>query len=571
MRVNRRLFIVSVGICFALLLLIYRKLVLNPSTHLVDFRDYPFCIWVIYQNISHFSNLSFHSFFESNVFYPFKSTLLFSEMFLPVSMLAWPLSWVISNPILVFNILFFITLLLDVLSAHLLWGRLFKSKLEIFFASLLTVASPFVFQNSPHFQSLSYWPILIALSLLLKSSRTRRDTILVGIFLTIQFLSNTYLGIFSLFVVGLWFLIEIISQYRSGRDVGVTFFHTIHCFLTFLLTCGFFIWKYVSVKHAYQITRDFGEYVTNSSQISDYFFSTHFNSLVTRFKPVAHWNARNVHGSMFPSFSVIFLATIGMFEVVRTKLRTVVGFEINKERLFFLCLVVGGFVASLGPRLVINNVFVGLPLPYALALKVMPFLMSIRVTERWAFLFFLGLAYFAALGISKIGGRRKVLVVFLATFIYLMEVMPLSMPVETKNYYPSVYSVISQQCQKRSQVLLEYPFEQDKGYEANILTNLTYRTQYMLASIKHKCLLVNGYSGYFPQDFHRYQNEMGLSIVAENEQSFLGLLKQRDVRLFKLNKKDIYSAKAKLIEEWLLRKEGVAILSNDNDFLIVQL
>lgn len=234
-------------------------------------------------------------------------------------------------------------------------------------------------------------------------------------------------------------------------------------------------------------------------------------------------------------------------------------------------LIIGGFWASLGPRLTVDNIYIGIYLPYALVLKFFPPLMSIRVTERWAFFVFVGLAYFAVLGISKIKKKWQWMAVAIVSVLYLIEMMPLSMPVETKNYYPPVYALISPICQEKPEVLLEFPFEQDIGYDANILTNLTYRTQYILASVKHKCLLVNGYSGYFPDDFIRYQNEMDTSVASADRERFFNLLRQRNVRLFKLNKKQIYGQKAKLIQSWLLHEMGVRILSNGEEYLLVRL
>lgn len=552
----------TITVIFVILLAAFRGLLTNISTSLPDSRDYPFCVWVVYQNIGHIKTLDFTHFFDSNIFYPFRGTLLFSELFLPLSFLATGLSFFIANPILVFNLLFFLTLLLDVISVDFFWRRFFKHEPSVFLATLFTVLSAFVLQNLPHFQSLNFWPLFLALGLVCTQDRRRIHAILAGVFLTLQFLSNTYLGIFGIPAILAWYLCGMLWP-RDGQDRVIEISHALHTLLAFGLTGGFFVAKYIQIKMAYHITRPYGDYVVNSAQISDYFFSTHFQSLLSRVPVIAAWNSRNQHGSLFPTFTVLLLAVASIRQALK---------RIRAETVFFALLVVCGLIFSLGPRLTLNGVYTGLPLPYGLLLKFVPMLVSIRVIERWAFLFTIGLAYFAVRGLESLAHTFSLRKIALVTaVVYLAEVFPLTLPLERIDYAPSVYQSLTGMCGEVPKVLLEYPIEQDIGTRANVLTNLSYRTGYILASLQHHCLLVNGYSGYFPDDFMRFQGEIETAVLQGNKQKFLALLTQRRVELVKLNKQDLFSVKVDLVAGWLHDLPGNRILWDDAQFLVLKL
>src|SRR5258708_1707423 len=86
-----------------LTIFIFRSLLFNLSTNLLDWFDYPLMVWTIFQNVEHLRNLSLNGFFNSNIFYPFQGSLLFSDLLLTQSLMALPLSFFFQNKILVFN------------------------------------------------------------------------------------------------------------------------------------------------------------------------------------------------------------------------------------------------------------------------------------------------------------------------------------------------------------------------------------------------------------------------------------------------------------------------------------
>ena len=177
---------------------VFRSLILNLTTHLLDWLDYPLVIWIIHQNLEKITALNFANFFNSNAFYPHTHTLLFADSQLPQTLIALPFSFLSKNPILVFNFVFIITFILNYFSSFLFWKTIFKKKYLAFLGALLTVFSVFLHLEISHFQMLSFWPFFFSLYFLLKQKDNERlkNIFLAGLFLAIQFLACVYLGIF---------------------------------------------------------------------------------------------------------------------------------------------------------------------------------------------------------------------------------------------------------------------------------------------------------------------------------------------------------------------------------------
>src|SRR3989344_2941974 len=80
-----------------ILLFVFRNIILNISTNLLDWRDYAFYIWMMFQNITHITSLDFVNFFETNAFYPHKLTLFFIDTMLPQSLIFLPFYYLTKN------------------------------------------------------------------------------------------------------------------------------------------------------------------------------------------------------------------------------------------------------------------------------------------------------------------------------------------------------------------------------------------------------------------------------------------------------------------------------------------
>lgn len=539
------------------------------QTNLPDWNDYPFYVWTIYQNIGHFQTLTVHGFFDTNIFYPYKDSLLFSDILLPQSLLALPLTYFISNHILVFNLLFFFMLFLDVVAVYFFWQNVTSDKKELFFLVFATCISGFLFQNSVHFQFLSFWPFFFGLGYLVRRQKTWKDSLLLGLWTGIQFTAGVYLSIFLLTATAFWYGIELI-RYRSVKTKVVALIQEgVITGSIFVVTAGVFLYKYLVIKKAYDITRLYWEYIYYSAHLSDYLFTTNYASVISSLWPISRWNALNHAGSLFPGLVIVVASVLGLFIYRKAKDSYELSVHIEAKDLFYFVLLLWGFFASLGPRLSVNGSYVGLPLPYIFPLKLIPLFDPIRVNGRWYLFVFIALLYFAIKGIRKWRiFARPIILVIVCLFIAL-EVMPISRKTEAKAYYHDIYEAIAPVCREKPQVLLEYPMTQDTR-DVNIVTNLTYRTQAMLASLKHQCLLVNGYMGYAPKDYERYEQVLTDSVNRNVPEVFWRLIAEKNVRFIKLSKIDLFPEKVATVSAILQANKHVVILRDTDEYTLAE-
>lgn len=555
---------------FFVLAFAFRSLIANIGTHLLDWNDYPFYVWTIFQNINHFKAFTPEGFFDTNIFFPYRGTLLFSDLLLPQSLIALPLSYFTENHVLVFNILFFLTLLLNVGAVYFFWKQIFRNQTQLLFSTFATNVSGLVFQNSVHFQFLGFWPFFFGLGYLVKPQKTVRDVVLLGMWVGIQFLAGVYLSIFLMCAVGIWYALVFLHRWRQKKAL-----HQLGKELTvmgaiFLTVAGIFLYKYIQVKKMYGITREFWEYVRYSAHLTDYVFTTNYSSVVSRLPGIALWNSFNRAGSLFPGFLLSGFALAGIFAFRKIRQGYQFTLRLSETDLFFFTILLGGFIASLGPRLNVNGSYAILPLPYHVLLKLLPLLEPIRVTSRWYIFVLIALIYFAGKGMKKFSSFTRTPAIIGCCFIVALEVLPIFRVTEAKQYYHPAYGLIEESCAAQPKVLLEYPMTQDLP-EANIVTNLTYRTQAMLASLRHGCLLVNGYMGYSPKDYDRYESQLTTSVNQGDEQTFWRLLAEKDVSFFKLNKRDILAHKAATAAGMIRTNQVSRILLETDEFFLVSL
>ncbi|MDO8658703.1 MAG: hypothetical protein Q7K55_08230, partial [Candidatus Levybacteria bacterium] len=456
-------------IMFFLALFIFRSLAFNITKNLPDWNDYPYITWTIFQNADHIKSLQFHGFFDANAFYSFKGTLLFSDLLLPQSLIVILISYFTANPVLSFNILFFILLALNIVGSLYFWKSIFSDHKIIFFASLLTIFSPYFFLNSNHFQMISIWPYLFGIGFLLRKGLTIKSAVIVALLTTIEFLSSVYLSVFMLFTISIWVILtfysrreELIHFDRLRKNIVISTIKGVGVFcLAFIILSGPFILKYMQAQKSYGISRDYGEYVLYSAHLTDYFFTTHYNSFISTLSPIVKWNSFNMHrlgeAGGFPGIVLLSLSLLGLFFYSRNSSSLNLKLLLSFNHVFFLILTASGLIFSLGPRLNANGTYLAIPLPYEILLKFNPLVEPIRATARWSFIFYFGLVYFACIGLKKINQRTKSnLGIGLLSILFLLEIVPINKISESKNYYPEVYKTIEGLCQSKG-VLLEYP------------------------------------------------------------------------------------------------------------------
>lgn len=567
--------LIQVVIIFAFSCYLFRSLLFDLSNSLLDWNDYPYYVWTISQNVQHFATLSFDGIFNTNSFYPHQGSLLFSDVLFPQSIIAfiWQLILVPydQEPILIFNITFFTTLLLNIIASNFLSARLFNKQSTKFLATAILSFSPFFFLQYGHFQMISFWPGLFALGFLFSDQQSNkinlRNSLIIGLWLSIQLYASVYLGVFFLVVVLLCKLFRV-SASLIRKKLDKSLIHsTALVLLTFAILAGPLVYKYKLVQSSYEIGINYSEYIYYSANITDYLFIMPYTVLGDLLAP---WNKFNFHTGgepiRNPSILLTVLAILGIFSFSINKSFISITIKKNTRHIFFLAVLLLGFIFSLGPRLSVNGTYLHIPLPYHLFVKTVPIFEPIRATNRWYFVFFIGLWYFSMKYIDKKIISKKLL--FIIFVIYCLEIIPFSIKANAQSYYPDSYLSIQNECKVDSEVLLELPITPFKE-KIGLIEYLQYRTSTLLASTKHQCDIVNGYSGLTPSEYQDYDQQLFAALSNKNQELFIDLLSLKDVRIIKLNKDYLENNLNEIYENWFVDPKYFEKIYSDNNTIVV--
>ncbi len=487
--------IVSILLFIPIFFLFFHDLILHITTNLYDWFDYPYYVWVIYQNIAKIKTLDFYHYFDTTAFYPHKMALLFSDILLPQALMALPLSFIIKNQILVFNLVFLAIFILDFICLFIFWKQCLKKGIPAFFGSLLTL---FLLINLElgHFQMMFFWPFLLSLYFVFRNEDKYKvsDLILAGFFLAIQFLASVYISLFLIAALGIYFFASFLFS-RKKISVIKNF---ILIFAVFLLIDGIFIKGYFDMKKNYQIQRSINEYIGYSVHLTDYLFVKDKGSLLYSTGLFKKWNQLDKHigiKAYFPGFLITLLAFIGLFSLTKKKDSFSIKLNLDKTRLFFLLLLITGFVFSLGPRISFNGNYAHLPTPYAFFLKFIPLFESVRAPGRWSYLFYIGVVFFAMIPLASVSTKKRIVLSGLIFFLILAEYLPFPIKTHQEAFLSKDDEILKNICSKEKKVLLEIPVTH-YNVKGGTVKGLNYITKVELASDFHNCYLINGYSGY---------------------------------------------------------------------------
>lgn len=552
-------------ISLILMFFIFKGLILNISTNLIDWRDYAYVIWVMNQTVESIKELSLSGLFNGNAFYPNEGILLFSDLLWPQALMTFVFSFLTKNIITQFNLVFLSTLILNTIAIYTFWKTIFKNYKNIVFASLITNFSPYLFLEINHFQMISYWPFFFALHYLFKNKKTIKDLIFLTIFLSIQFYTAVYWAIFLITVIGAYYLVSLLKKenifflFKSLLIIGG---------LSVILVGPVFL-KYSQVQKAYGVKREYHEYVNYSAHITDYLFNGNFKSVVSQTKFFKTINSYNNHSSYSATIIIYLLSLLGIFSVKKIKDNFSISFSLKKLDIIFLLITIIGFIFSLGPRFSFNGYYLSAPLPFALALKYLVIFEPIRATSRFAALFYIGLTYFTVKGLGKINKNNNFLLIIIALIIFFLEVIPTNFKTESNNYYPDIYNQISKQC-NNGEVLLEYPFNQDTP-KADIATNLKYKASQLTAAVNHNCNLVNGYAGFDPKEYTAYISNFDVALKATDSALLSKIINQKSINFIKVNKEYMSKDKLEQLENIDFYNEFGTIISEDKEFSLIKI
>jgi len=290
------------------------------------------------------------------------------------------------------------------------------------------------------------------------------------------------------------------------------------------------------VQKTFDIKRDYGEYVTYSAHLTDFVFTDKiYSPIYTSIPYIQKWNNFNKHTvgevAPFPGFVLSLLTLLYFIKVKRGKNNFSINFSVEKPGITYLILAITGLVFALGPRLNVNGVYTGIPLPYHFVVKYIPFAQIVRSTARWAFLFYFALVFFAA---EYLKNRKKIFVKYLLIAAVIAELIPISLYPTTQRYIFPRDESLQKACSYGS-VVLHYPVTH-LNTQVGVVQGLNYISKIQLSTQFSKCSIVNGYSGYDFPDLVKLGENIKNSFSETMASNIINLTKEYKAEYFVVNK-----------------------------------
>ena len=295
---------------FAALSIIFTyPLILHLDTALSDDGDPLLNTWILAWGSRCLSGFSLSQFFDANVFYPNRHTLAYSEHLFVSSLMAFPFILVSGSPVLGYNMVFLLSLVLSGFGMYCLVVYLTGNKYAGVIAGMVYAFCPFRFDHLPHLQlQTSQWipfAFLYLHKFLEKSSP--RDLALFTLFFILQALSCGYYAVFlgvSVVFLIMWSFARLRKPTRTALLL-----------LAFVVVSAAAIYPfyrpYAEVSREMGFSRSIEEASYYSANIRNYLAASSGNRLYGGFadffgKPEAR---------LFPGFLALFLSFYGLLRL----------------------------------------------------------------------------------------------------------------------------------------------------------------------------------------------------------------------------------------------------------------
>ena len=420
--------------------------------------------------------------FQTNIFYPAKDTLAFSEPLIVPALLGAPIAWLGGSPVLVFNLMVIAGFALTAFAGYLLMFAWTGDRM----AALLT-GSTFAFNTHTltrlaHVQGLHLYGLplaLLATDRLMTRARTR-DAWWLALWLTVMAYTSGYLLVFGAVMIGVALLVRAPEWMPRARSVGS------RVALAGIAATAAIVPLWLPY---HRVAAEQGM-VRSLAAVSDFSATPGGYLAASGTIHFATWSARffkDPVDSFFPGVIVFALAVVAVSLAVRPGARTD---TLTRRRIVMLgAIAATGFVLSLGTRTPV----------YGWLYQAFPPMQGLRAAARFGNLFLLGMSVLAGFGLAHIRSRLQPYApglrhpaVLAAILIVVANVEALRAPFEYQRFTgtPRLYTLLADEPHV---VLVEVPFYPRQAAFEN--------AEYVLNSAAHWRPLMNGYSGYTPASY----------------------------------------------------------------------
>ena len=336
-------------------------------------------------------------FWDAPMFFPYPSSLAYSEHLLGVAIFTAPLQWLTDNPILVYNLAYLASFVLAGTGMYLLTTSITGSRLAGMIGGMAFAFLPYRADQASHLQVLLYGWMPVGLWGLHRYfySGQRKMLVVFALAFVLQGFSNGYFFYFFAAVVVIVACVEVISRVRQRPIMLVDL--TCTALLMGAMVAPIAI-AYLDVRTDMSLVRTRSEMVMFSADTTSYLHASPDLSL---------WGnmlqGGGLETKLFPGFGLLTLAALGLIApfAVKTASKT------NLKRLAatYGTVAAVSFVISLGPEPRFDGILLTTTGPYDWLLSVIPGFDGLRVPARSAIAVFLGLAVLASIAMRCLVDR----------------------------------------------------------------------------------------------------------------------------------------------------------------------
>ncbi len=483
--------------------------------------DAMFNAWIIQRNQHCILQQECPNYFDANIYFPNKDTMLYSETQFTPGLLTLPLHWLNDNPLFAYNTYTILMFFFNGWFMYLLVKRLSKGN------EFVSVLAGFVFAFAPfkmaaifHMQNMSIYFLPLATLITLKFFEKKNKWYLLGLLIVLSLLfysswnQMVFAGaIFALILLGMLYF--KLANWKLIAMVGVT------VAMAALTTAPMAV-QYLRFSKEHNASFPLSEQLLYESSLADYtkpHDGTLLGKLYYKLHPAAIHNAYNLDSYSYHGLVLYLTAIVLIVVAFRRRKQSADERLAYKWIVIFAVTALVGFVLSLGPLLKIHGTYLysALPdgqhatimMPYMLIDKFLPQLSFIRAVGRWSILVLFALCCLLAyvplyLRTTQWGARHRRAIYWTVAILAVIELAPLhrvAMTSPTTNPYnynmkiPEVYHFVKQHPEINDIVIIEG----DPDYPHAPIPVV--RAEWVLWAGYHNRNIFNGYSGYEPKGY----------------------------------------------------------------------
>ncbi len=471
----------------------------SPGTALVNAGDDILITWIINENIQ---KIPYHikDFFQGNIFYPYKNTKAYSELFLPSSIISYIPVKLTGLPIFGYNSNLMVGQIATIVVVYLWFFDITKDKWASLLGAIVLGVSQIRIHYYAHLQmwNMQWW--LLASWLVWKYSKKAefKYLYLAGILVAIQFWESP-LPVYFAAAISCIILAPKLESLKKRLK------HILSITLIILVLISPAIIAYYKVSNEFNYVRPIREVAHFSLSVNDLWgmflapglYSLFFISLFIADleKTAGYQPADELNSDM--SFS--FRRNRGL----RSAENVIIYKDVKKKRkdlIWLFAIFAFGILMSFGPVLkwqgatvkIFDNYF--FPLPYGVFYYLIPGFKALRTPLQWLWVSAFAASGIIAVSFSSLRKRFKYLYILVGITIALLggRQVPVVAIAPTPDRYQRVYTFLQDQ---PGNVVLELPIY--TWGQGEVYKHEFWR---LLYSLKHKKKLINGTSGFTPPE-----------------------------------------------------------------------